>query len=75
MERIEQKNNVNDEFNEYVSDFFISYLPSTFDKPLSGFLTILISNELCRQVSWGDNLLLFFYFLIPKLTIIFLILS
>ena len=52
---------------KYVRDFLISYLPSTLDKSLSGGLTILISNEFCRRVSWGEDLLLVLPFFIPKL--------
>ena len=42
--RIEQANNVDDDFTEYVHTFLISDFWSKFDKSFSGLSTIIISN-------------------------------
>ena len=48
---------------------------STFGKFFSGVSTILINKKICRRLSWNVDLLLFFHFLLLKLTIILIIWS
>ena len=56
---------------KYLRTLLVSYLPSTLDKYFSGVLKMIISNEFCRRVSWGEEELLFYPFLQTKLTTIF----
>ena len=72
---IEQENIVDNDFNEDVRTFLMSDFWSTFDKYFSGVLTILINKKFYRRMSCYVELLLFLHFLLPKLTIIFLIWS
>ena len=51
MTRIEQENNVDDDFTEDVRTFSYHISESTLDKYFSGVSTIIISNEIFRQVS------------------------
>ena len=47
---IAHKNNVDGDFTEDVSAFLLLDFHSTLDKSFLGFLTILISNDLCRRL-------------------------
>ena len=62
IERIEQENNVDDDFNEDLRTFLMSYFLSTFAKYFSGVSTIIIGNELCRRLSWNVEFYFFIYY-------------
>ena len=51
---IEQENNVDDDFTEYVRTFIKSYLPSTLDQYFLVVFTIIIIYLLYIRVSWGE---------------------
>ena len=50
----EHKNNVDDGFTKDVRTFLISYFPLALDQSIAGVSAIIISNEFCRRVIWGE---------------------
>ena len=59
ISRIEPENDVDDDFTEDVRTSLKSDFLSTLDKYFSGVSMILIRNEFCRWVSWGEELSFF----------------